>query len=457
MGSGNPSHPGHSPSFSLDIECAIHRIIRENNKNKGFCTTPMIISSLFTELGINVPPSTMKDWLHQLNYQFGRSRTYGPMELAARKARTVNYIKQLSLAIKSEESGEFIICYMDESYVNLHHKINYTWFNKNSEISNEVGGHSGKGERAIIIHSITKYGLMGGEIDENNLGVSLPSCQHFFMGGYIGEDYHKNMNSSLFLAWINNRFIPTFNHNFPDKKCILILDNAPYHHAKGVDYIYLYNDKTRIIEQLEKIGVTRISVMRNNKNYFIDKSRWKMRKSLVFPYSPSTLELRDHLEFEIKMREENQRDEIEKIFNPMGWELIFTPPYTPEIQPIEKVWATVKNYVAKNNKIDRNKNKLIKQIKRGFYGHPKGNYAGVTPKLCSDLINHCYKWCDDFIDKNMHSGGNLNSLASHLNEKNEEILPIFDDNIIIEAEREEEEKKNFDIFEFPLDDDEFDM
>ena len=121
------------------------------------------------------------------------------------------------------------------------------------------------------------------------------------------------------------------------------------------------------------------------------------------------------------------------------------------------MWATVKNYVAKNNKIDRNKNKLIKQITRGFYGYPKGNYAGVTPKLCNDLINHCYKWCDDFIDKNMHPGGNLNSLALHLQENNEEISPVSDDNVIIEAEREEEGEKTYDVFNFPSDEDENDV
>jgi hypothetical protein len=457
MGSGNSQHPLHLSSLTLDIECAIHRIIREYNKNKGFCSTPMIISSLFNELGVNIPIATMKRWLHDLNYEYGRSRTYGTMELAARKARTVNYIKQLSLAIKSEESGEFIICYMDESYVNLNHKIQYTWFNKNSEISNEVGGKPGKGERAIIIHSITKFGLLGGEIDDNNLGESFPSSQHIFIGGYIGEDYHKNMNSSLFLAWINNRFIPAFNHNFPGKKCILILDNAPYHHVKGVDYIYLFNDKKRIIEQLEKIGVTRISVMRNNKNTFIDKSRWKLKYSLVFPYSPSTLELRDHLEFEIKMREENQRDELEKIFNPLGWQLIFTPPYTPETQPIEKIWAFVKNYVAKNYNPNNNTDKLIKDIKRGFYGNPKKNHPGVTPNLCNKIITHCYNWCNDFIDKNMHSGRNLSTLVQHLSENNEEIIPNLDNSIVIEAEREEEERKSRDIFDFPSDDDENDI
>jgi hypothetical protein len=46
----------------------------------------MIISSLFNELGVNIPIATMKRWLHDLNYEYGRSRTYGTMELAARKA-----------------------------------------------------------------------------------------------------------------------------------------------------------------------------------------------------------------------------------------------------------------------------------------------------------------------------------------------------------------------------------
>ena len=37
----------------------------------------------------------------------------------------------------------------------------------------------------------------------------------------------KNQN---FMEWVDEKLIPTFKARFPDKKMILVLDNAPYHH-----------------------------------------------------------------------------------------------------------------------------------------------------------------------------------------------------------------------------------
>ena len=36
---------------------------------------------------------------------------------------------------------------------------------------------------------------------------------------------------------------------------------------------------------------------------------------------------------------------LENRFKELGWEAIFTPPYTPAFQSIEKLWADCKNYI----------------------------------------------------------------------------------------------------------------
>ena len=36
-----------------------------------------------------------------------------------------------------------------------------------------------------------------------------------------------------------------------------------------------------------------------------------------------------------------------KLLKDRGYQLIYTPTYTPTVQPIEMVWAYVKNYVAR--------------------------------------------------------------------------------------------------------------
>lgn len=163
MGNGNPSHPFHLQEWGIEIEQQIHSKIEEYNKLKGFRNTLDIQSFLKSNFNIEISRNGLSRRLHALGYKWGRSRTMGGMTLAARIARGVTYMKELSLAIGEENSNNSVIIYTDESYINVKHKIQYTWYSIYSPITNEVGGPTGKGEREMIIHSISKHGLLGGD------------------------------------------------------------------------------------------------------------------------------------------------------------------------------------------------------------------------------------------------------------------------------------------------------
>ena len=81
------------------------------------------------------------------------------MTIAARRARTVVYVQELSLAISEEEKGGAVICFTDESYVKVRHKPQFTWFSDATPTENEVGKPIGRKERAILLHAIFKEGL----------------------------------------------------------------------------------------------------------------------------------------------------------------------------------------------------------------------------------------------------------------------------------------------------------
>jgi hypothetical protein len=46
-------------------------------------------------------------------------------------------------------------------------------------------------------------------------------------------DYNKNMNSKMFLKWVNEKVLPTFARLYPGKN-LLIMDNALYHHKRDI-------------------------------------------------------------------------------------------------------------------------------------------------------------------------------------------------------------------------------
>ena len=56
------------------------------------------------------------------------------------------------------------------------------------------------------------------------------TCEYLFLKKSTG-DYHGMIKNQNFMEWVDEKLIPTFKARFPDKKMILVLDNAPYHHV----------------------------------------------------------------------------------------------------------------------------------------------------------------------------------------------------------------------------------
>jgi len=77
---------------------------------------------------------------------------------------------------------------------------------------------------------------------------------------------------------------------------------------------------------------------------------------------------------------------IDEIAKSVGHEVLRTPPYHPELQPIEICWGVVKNHIARN--CDFTMKNLIKQLDNGF--------EKVTAETCSKIIAKIRKVEDEF-------------------------------------------------------------
>ena len=77
---------------------------------------------------------------------------------------------------------------------------------------------------------------------------------------------------------------------------------------------------------------------------------------------------------------------IDNIANDHGHSILRTPPYHPELQPIETYWAVVKNHVARHN--DCTMKKVYLLLEEGF--------KKVTAKTCQKLISKVAKQEDEF-------------------------------------------------------------
>ena len=207
-----------------------------NAERGGMVTMGRIQAHMLTKFGI-----LFKKWniyyclTKRLKLKFSVSARPKLQFSPARIRATRIFCKKSDEAIKLERAGTHIIVYIDESYCYMNHRQSHTW-NEDGVPVNRTGG---KGTLFIIVHALTKDGplLPEGErfaVDEWSAGVQ-PTTEMIFRAKFATKhhvrDYHDTMDSEFFMYWVQNRLVPAFEQRYPAKKMILMLDNAPYHHA----------------------------------------------------------------------------------------------------------------------------------------------------------------------------------------------------------------------------------
>jgi hypothetical protein len=91
-----------------------------------------------------------------------------------------------------------------------------------------------KGERLIIVHAIAPFGVLAEQEEETSVPISnlhwrgnachpqpredgKLTCETIWKSVSRKGDYHKNMNSEMFLKWIKENLLPTFESIHPGK------------------------------------------------------------------------------------------------------------------------------------------------------------------------------------------------------------------------------------------------
>ncbi|RZB39640.1 DDE 3 domain containing protein [Asbolus verrucosus] len=121
------------------------------------------------------------------------------------------------------------------------------------------------------------------------------------------------MNFENFDKWIRNQLLP----NLPPRSVLLIV-NASYHNV-------------RIEQDLNSNARKRVMMVERNISH--DPKQTKPELYAI-----------------IKMhKNRNPRYKLDILLNEHGHNVLRLPPYHPEFNPIEKIWAITKNWVASRN------------------------------------------------------------------------------------------------------------
>jgi transposase len=390
-GRGSPCHPlsprnpdaeGVGPT--LDEELLLHQLVAQVAAGSNV-TSAGLASELQQELPRAKPvsASTVRRWLHALGYSWLRKCFVGGMKPAARAARMRQFILEYATALRDEEAGTAVCVYTDESFLHHHHNTKYGWLRKGCS---SVAGDS-DGRRLILLHAMTAFGLLAvpDAVGTNWMSEEAQTAEVVFEevyeDGQDDSDYHNTMNGDKFTMWVRCRLLPAFTALHPGRRMVLIMDNASYHKARDASWVSssAAQSKKELADQLIGRSVTHITTSdgRRVASHLFDTPA--CRKADLVAALNAWLE--QHPGY--------NQTVVEKLLNDGGHSIVYTPPYTPEVQPIELLWARVKHSVASQATLNRSIAAVREQVEAAF--------EAVTKLDCNNLVKHCHDWIDDWL------------------------------------------------------------
>ena len=326
-------------ALSNSMQTVTRDYVRTANREGKYVTLEILCEHLKAlEPGQDFSVRTLGRALDRWGFTFGKgTRT---QRLKEKDHVVVSRHRYLRRKRANRKGGDTIRpeVYLDESYVNKNHSNDFVWYFDDD--GPWIQKPTGKGERLIIINAITKDGW-------------VPGAKLTFKSTRKTGDYHGQMNQGLFKKWFEEKLLP----NIP-KESLIIMDNASYHNILSAHSAPTSKcNKEKIRSWLEK----------NDIPLSDDCLKIEMVEVLS-KIAPSPTYI------------------IDEIAARHGHEILRTPPYHPELQPIEICWGVVKNHIARN--CDFTMANLMVQLEDAF--------SSVTAKTCSGIIRKVRRVEDKF-------------------------------------------------------------
>ncbi len=293
--------PGRPPSRICPImQPIIREFIRNENLSGQQISINKVCKFLISKYHLDIPKMTLWRALNRWGFSYGEGRRRDSLKEQNHVIIARREYLRLKLANRySDGKLKRPEVYLDETYINKNHSCRFTWYLK--EDGAWVNKPSGVGPRLIIVHAITANGWVDG-------------AQLVFEAKKRTGDYHGQMNWDNFSKWFETQLIP----NVPPKS-IIILDNAKYHNV----FKESTPNKSSRKEQLQN---------------WLTRNGYPWREDML---KAELLELCDRFAPAPEYK-------LDKMAEKHGMSILRTPPYHPELQPIETCWAVVKNHMADN-------------------------------------------------------------------------------------------------------------
>jgi hypothetical protein len=294
-------------------------------------TAPRIQKWLLAVKNVQVSEKSVRKQLGKMGFLFGKaSRRYNGHEDVGNVTYRHAYVNRMAGLRKSEPKKRLLpkrtLVVLDESYLNENHVETKTWYDPDDE--NPLPTEQGAGRRLCIVGAgfyeadkvdgsrlecgwVTDSLLMFEGGADSKLGKRKLDDPHSSAGGY-----KHNFDGPHFNNWFEKLCITLEKEHGP---CDIKMDSAGYH----------------------KRNENKLPMFRK-----ADMKQYMRDHSIVFD---ETLPLKNaELMSLIKQNKPPPKYVSVDIATKHGHTIIFTPPYHPELQEIEVIWAVGKNWCKAN-------------------------------------------------------------------------------------------------------------
>lgn len=386
----------------------IDRLLNHEVREKGhFHSATTVRAALKQKFGESwkISKRMLYRWMHMLGYTFGDKKYVGSLPPTLRLALARRFIYQYAEAQRQQLAGTHIIVYMDESFIHTKHNTRMCWGLKGSPTGHDCKGGKRAGERLLLIHAMTSTGLMADKecIDaNNNLTEEFPTCEVVFKEvGTFNGDYHDCFDGDKFVAWLKYRLLPTVQKLHPGKRMVLVMDNAKYHRPAG--------HNTVSVSKLTADGCVAFfhSLLTHRSSIDVPRASGAIQSMPLTdyirraPHGPTPKEKRAAVKLHLQRNPHISRTQTDDLLDPEQHRVVWTPPYTPEFQPIELLWARVKNAVAQQSLLTRRMDETRH--------HTESAFARITANECTDMVRHAHDEITAWMRKD--SSGSLSQYA----------------------------------------------
>ena len=231
---------------------------------------------LMDKLSLTVHKTTIHHAMEKLGLTWAPIK-FKPRTFAAHRHEHLrNFLISLDRYTKEINNGNergLVFVYTDESYIHQNHQSKCTYLSDEQRKEGINQKKMGKDQRLVILHAITAFGPLC-ERDKEGFPVSdlvwhgdTPhpekdperlTWETLWLANSHKGNYHDNMTSEIFMKWVEQALFPTFEKLHPDKKMVLVCDNAPYHHKREIGSLANKN-KREIVKLMQDYKVSTIN------------------------------------------------------------------------------------------------------------------------------------------------------------------------------------------------------